>query len=405
MNIFRSSFTGSVHHRFSGVLRCVISLFAVVFTTGLSGCSNETEVHPKQEAVSVDVPLSYAKGFSLYDHEGFKTLRVIVDLDGRQDTLRYLLIPKESPLPDGFDEHVVIRTPVERVALFSTTQVGYIDLLGCADRIIGIARPDYVNTPSLRERIEKGAVSEIGMPFSPNVEEILELNPEMIVTTALPAARQTDYKALVMAGIPVVVVAEWLEESPLGRAEWLKLYAALLGREEVAVEKFADIEHSYHALKALTDTLSHRPSVVTGMPFKDAWFVPGGNSYVACFLRDAGADYHWKNRAKTGSIKMDIEAVYPVALEAEFWLNPGTVQSLDELLAKDIRFRDFFAVRSGKVYNNNRLLNPAGGNAYWELGAVRPDRVLEDLIRILHPDLFPERGNGDDSLTFYRHIQ
>ena len=403
-----------VHHLFSKAKRFFVVLFVMLFFGGgICGCSDkeknrihETTLRSRGEAAGVlsDVTLSHAKGFTLHNHDGFKTLAVTVDLDSRSDTLRYLLLPGNASVPDGFDDYLTVRTPVERIALFSTTHIGYIDLLGCADRIIAVARPEYVNNQSLQARIKNGDISEIGMPFSPNVEVILELDPDVIVATALPASRKTDYQALVSAGIPVVVVAEWLEQSPLGRAEWMKLYGALLGRENLAREKFAAIERSYTALASTTDTITRRPSVVPGMPFKDAWFVPGGKSYVAQLLRDAGAEYYWSGTAKAGSIKMDIEAVYPVALDAEFWLNPGTVLSLEELLAKDARFRDFSSVKSGKVYNNNKQLNPAGGNAYWELGVVQPDRILEDLIRILHPDILPG-GSLEDSLTFYRHIR
>ena len=400
------------HHHFSKAGRFLPLLFMVLFL--VVGCGGE----PEREGVNAEsrskersagdfseVKLSYAKGFSLHNHDGFKTLSVSVDLDGRSETFSYLLLPEKAPAPRGFDDHLMIRTPVERIALFSTTHIGYIDLLECSEKIIAVARPEYVNTTSLQQRIKNGDISEIGMPFSPNVEVILELDPDVIVATALPASRKTDYKALVSAGIPVVVVAEWLEQSPLGRAEWMKLYGALLGRESLAREKFAAIERSYTALASTTDTITRRPSVVPGMPFKDAWFVPGGKSYVAQLLRDAGAEYYWSGTEKAGSIKMDIEAVYPVALEAEFWLNPGTVLSLEELLAKDSRFRDFSSVKSGKIYNNNKQLNPAGGNAYWELGVVQPDRILEDLIRILHPDMFSDEAREDEILTFYRHIR
>ncbi len=411
MDIFLSSCTGLTRHCCSGVVRYVVTLFAVVIlATGLGGCGGETEevgidVRSKPELVSVDVPLDHAKGFSLRDHDGFKTLRVTVDLDGHRDTLRYLLLPRKSSRPDGFDEYVTIRTPVNRIALFSTTHVGYVDLLGCSDRIVGIARPEYVNTPALRKRIEAGAVSEIGMSFSPNLEVLLDLDPDLLVATALPKTRKTGYNAIVDAGVPVLVVSEWLESSPLGRAEWLKMYGALLGKDDSARRTFEEIEASYIELAALTRDAVGRPSVITGIPYKDAWFVPGGGSYVAEFLRDAGAAYHWRDNPKTGSIKQDIETVYPVALEADYWLNPGTARSLEELLAKDRRFADFRPVRSGKVHNNNLWLNPAGGNAYWEMGIVRPEKVLRDLILILHPDIAAEAGIDRDSLTFYRHLQ
>lgn len=232
----------------------------------------------------------------------------------------------------------------------------------------------------------------------------LLLDPDLIIATALPPARRTEYNAIIDAGIPVVVVSEWLESSPLGRAEWVKLYAALFGKEQLAHEKFSRIREAYHGLQARTRDVADRPSVISGLPRKDAWFVPGGDSYVAALLRDAGASYHWSDLKTTGSIKMDIEPVYQVALDADFWLNPGTVLNLDELLSNDLRFRDFSSVQNGRVYNNNRLLNPAGGNAYWEFGVVQPERILKDLIMILHPDIAESEGFQDDSLTFYHLI-
>ncbi len=376
-----------------------------------SGCTiQKSEVEEKKtdivstERTFPDVGIDYAEGFTFRENSGFRTLEVMVDLQGRQDTLRYLLVPHGVQRPEGFGGHMMIRTPVRRLAVFSTTNIGYIDLFGCSDRIIGVARPEFVNTPSVQNRIKAGEITEIGMPFSPNLEVILELDPDLLIVTALPPARKAEYNALLDAGIPVMVVSEWLESSPIGRAEWLKMYGALLGKNDAALENFRGIERSYLELAALTDSVSSRPSVITGLPFKDAWFVPGGDSYVARLLRDAGAEYHWSDRAQTGSMKMDIESVYPVALQAEFWLSPGTVLTLDELLAKDERFRDFPSIQAGKVYNNNRQLNPAGGNAYWEYGVVQPDRILKDLIMILHPDIAARAGFQKDSLTFFRHI-
>ncbi|WP_237073429.1 ABC transporter substrate-binding protein [Prosthecochloris sp. GSB1] len=356
-------------------------------------------------AVFEDVfDISYAKGFMIREHSGVRTIKVRAGLQGRQDTLRYLLLPRGAAEPEGFDGYMVIRTPVRSVAVFSTTHIGYIDLLGCSDRIAGVARPEIVNTRSVRRKIEAGLICEIGMPFSPNLEVILDLDPDLVIATVLPPSRKAEYNALVDAGIPVLVVSEWLESSPIGRAEWLKMYGAFLGKNDEALEKFRGIERSYLDLAALTDNVSSRPSVITGLPFKDAWFVPGGDSYVARLLRDAGAEYHWSDQAKTGSMKMDIESVYPVALQAEIWLSPGTVLTRDELLAKDERFSDFPSVRAGRVYNNNRQINPAGGNAYWEHGVVQPDRILKDLIMILHPDIAIREGFGSDSLTFFRRI-
>jgi iron complex transport system substrate-binding protein len=349
--------------------------------------------------------IRYAKGFSLQHHAGFITLHIDPAPDGRKDTLRYILLPSGASVPKGFHGYVPVRTPVKRIAVFSTTHIGFIDMLGRSDGIIGVSRPEFVNTPAVRSRIRSGAIKAIGMPFSPDVEVLLNLDPDLVIAPALPAARKTDYQALVQAGIPVLVVAEWLEPSPLGRAEWIRLFGALFGREDAAREKFDAIERSYRKLAALTENVRERPAVLTGLPVKDTWFVPAGGSYVAALLHDAGAAYPWSDRPGTGSISLDIEAVYPVALEAPYWLNPGAVESMDELLAMDSRFQDMLSVKTGRVYNNNRWINAAGGNAYWEYGVLRPDLILRDLISILHPGLLPKKGGKPDSLTFYREIR
>ena len=395
----------------AGRLSAVMPMLLLAVFLLFSGCSAEKpgngEEAPERaepENALAGNGLEYAGGFSIKEFAGFRTLEVRAGVPGNDGLLSYLLLEPGQPVPEGYDDHIVVRTPVERVAVFSTTHIGFIDLLECTDRIIGVARPEFVNTPSVQERIQDGQITEIGMPFSPNLEIILELDPDLIIATALPPARRTEYNAIIDAGIPVVVVSEWLESSPLGRAEWVKLYAALFGKEQLAQEKFRQISDAYHGLRALTRDVADRPSVISSLPRKDAWFVPGGDSYVAALLRDAGASYHWSDLKTTGSIKMDIEPVYQVALDADFWLNPGTVLNLDELLSNDLRFRDFSSVQHGRVYNNNRLLNPAGGNAYWEFGVVQPERILKDLIMILHPDIAEREGFQDDSLTFYHLI-
>lgn len=347
---------------------------------------------------------AYAKRFSIVDKKGYRTLLVMSGQGSSLDTLRYLLLPHGSPIPSGFNGYSVIRTPVRRAAVFSTTQIGFIDLLGESDRIVGISRSEFVNTPSLRRRIADGSIAEIGMPFSPDLETILALDPGVVFAPALPPSRKSGYQTLEHSSIPVLVIAEWQEETPLGRAEWLKLFGVLFGREELAHRRFAEIEASYRSIREMTGGIRNRPVVLCGLPVKDSWFVPAGESYVAALLSDAGASYPWAGEPGSGSVELDIEAVYPLALQADYWLNPGIVKSLEELIAIDARFADLGPVKNGRVYNNNRQLNEYGGNAYWEYGVVRPDAILRDLVMILHPGLL--RANGlEESFTFYREVK
>ncbi|RYF46708.1 MAG: ABC transporter substrate-binding protein, partial [Cytophagaceae bacterium] len=204
------------------------------------------------------------------------------------------------------------------------------------------------------------------------------------------------------AGVPVLINSEWVETTPLGRAEWVKLMAALTNKETLVNKKFAEVEKEYNRLSALTRTVAMKPSILSGMNSKDAWFVPDGDSYMTRFFLDAGGRYHWSDRKATGSLPLNFETVYPVALDADIWLNVGIsdVNSKQDILAKDARYADFKAFKLGQVFNYGKRINSRGSNDFWESGAVNPHLVLADLIKIVHPDLLPKH-----ELVYYKQLK
>jgi iron complex transport system substrate-binding protein len=208
------------------------------------------------------------------------------------------------------------------------------------------------------------------------------------------------YKTLIDAGIPVLPNAEWLETTPLGKAEWVKLIGALTDREAFVNRKFDSVEKSYQRLAAIGSTAPIKPSVIVALPFKGTWYTPAGGSYMAQFLRDAGATYRWADSKGTGSLALSFETVAPVALTADFWLNVGYVNSKNDIRAQDPRFGAFHSFQTGAIYNFNNRLNDLGSNDYWESGAVSPQIILADLIRILHPELLPK-----DTLVYYKQLK
>ncbi|NTU92990.1 MAG: ABC transporter substrate-binding protein [Chlorobiaceae bacterium] len=400
--------------RFYRSIRCLCALpvlgIILLQAAMLAGCGTPSEGKKHSASVasapdSLRNTIEYARRFRLLSRGEATLLEVMPGEKAYPDTLRYLLVPEGKPVPSGFASYTVIYTPVRRIAVFSTTHIGFIDLLGQNGCIAGVSRTEMVNTPSVRQRIAAGKITEIGMPFSPDQEAVLALDPELVCAPVLPPSRKSGYQALRQMGVPVLVVADWLESSPLGRAEWVKLFGALLGKEELARERFATIESSYLKIAALSRNLPNRPTVLTSLPVKDTWYVPAGESYVVAMLRDAGASYHWRDLVGIGSVPLTIEAVWPVALEADYWLNTGTVSTLDELVAIDSRFGQMRSVKERRVWNNNRQLNAAGGNAYWESGVVRPDLILKDLVMILHPGLLRAHGISEEEFTFYREVK
>jgi iron complex transport system substrate-binding protein len=332
--------------------------------------------------------IQYAKGFSLEYHDTYKILKIFPHEKG--DTIAYILLPKGLAVPEAHKNAKIVRVPVERMVLLSTSHVGFAAFADATDRIIGLESFDYVNNPNVWDRIEKGQVKAVGGGASMNMETMLSIQPDLVMVSGMGSDYLQPYQLLEESGIPVVVNVEWTEHTALARAEWCKLMAALLNEEEKVNERFAEVERNYLTIKEKASKITETPEVVIGLPFKDSWFVPGKKSYVGDMLRDAGATWGWANDTTSVSLGLNLEQVYPSGLRAPFWIGPGEVQSMDELKASDPRLAKFLSVKTGQVYNNNKRLNPRkSGNDYWESGVVYPDKILADLVAILHPEIMP----------------
>jgi iron complex transport system substrate-binding protein len=199
--------------------------------------------------------------------------------------------------------------------------------------------------------------------------------------------------ALEQAGITIVPNGDWLEASPLGRAEWLKVFGLLLGKPTKAQACFEAITQRYDSLQRLVKALppsKPRPLVLTDLPYKGTWYVPAGQSYVATLLKDAGADYPWADTQGTGSLALDFEAVYAKAQQADLWLNTSSARQLADIQTQDPRLANFKPFVQKQVYNNNRHTTTKGGSTYFMQGIVEPHLILADLISIIHPELLPK---------------
>jgi iron complex transport system substrate-binding protein len=269
-----------------------------------------------------------------------------------------------------------------------------------AEVLAGLGNLKYVSSPTVIKNIAAGKVKEVGNGGDLNNELLVTMQPDLVMATGSPDAKFSRYSTLMGAGIPVLLNSEWLETTPLGRAEWVKLMAALLNKEALANKKFAAIEQEYHRLAALSRQATAKPLIITGMPFKGIWTVPDGDSYLTRFLKDAATTYHWANVQGQGSLHLDFERVAPIALQADFWLNVGYVDSQADIAAKDGRYKDFQPFKKGAIYNNNKRQNEMGANDYWESGAVNPHLILADLIKILHPELLPRH-----ELVYYKQLR
>lgn len=346
------------------------------------------------------VSLTYAEGWTIEYFNNYKVVDVVRPWQDAEQTFQYVLVQCGTPAPEGFDTAQVIEVPARTIATMSTTHLSHLDKLGLLEALVGVDNGAYINTPAVRQMIDKGGLVEIGSGASVNIELVLDLEPDLVMTYGSGNPEFDAHPKLLEAGLHVPLNSEYMETTPLGRAEWLKFTALFFNREATAEQVFEQMATRYETIAAEARAIETRPTVFTGADFGGVWSMPGGQSFVANFLADAGADYLWAEDNTTGSFQLDFEAVYEQAAEAEFWLNPGAWASLEEALAADARYGDFAAFQNSQVYNNNARLNENGGNDYWESGVTNPDVVLADLIKIFHPELLPEH-----ELVYYQPLQ
>lgn len=381
------------------------TLLFLLFT--FSSCKQEKEDN-KLVASSIDtrdhfpqkIKIKYATGFDVKYYEDYKVLQIINPYKNSRDTLTYVLTQKGTPKPIGYRDAQFIEIPIKSLACVYTTHVAFADILGSTDILTGFASPEYIINPVVKEGLKDGTITYIGQPDDLNQEKLLSLNPEILMIAGVSISDITKYKTLIQSGIGVLVNSEWRENNPLGRAEWLKLLALFVNKEEMANQKFDHIEQEYLRLKSLTKDIKDKPNIITGLSYKDSWFVPGGKSFMSHFIRDAGATYPWLTDTTTASFPLGFETVYDKGLQAEFWLNPEYASSKKDLLEVDTRLADFKPFKDGKIFNHYNRISESGASEYWESGIINPHVVLADLIKILHPELLP-----DHQLYYYKELK
>lgn len=343
--------------------------------------------------------IQYAKEFKVTYQNGYKLVEVPHPYEGAEKGFKYLLIPRGSEPPAHDADVQVIEIPLKDIVCTSTSHIPLLDYLNETKSLVGFPTTDYISSEKMRKRIDAGKVKELGIDNKMNMEILLDLNPDAVMAYTL-TGDYGQFKKLQQAGIPVILNAEYLEKHPLGRAEWIKFMALFFNKEELADSIFKDISNTYTSLKEKADSIKDRPRVYSGIVYGDTWFLPGGNNNAAKLLHDAGYDYLWSDTEARGALELSFEAVYEKAHDADYWIGVGGYNSLEEIKNADARYADFKAYKTGQVYSYEGRKGAKGGSEFLELGYLRPDLVLADLIRIAHPALVP-----DHNLYFYKQLK
>ena len=336
------------------------------------------------------VPLDFATGFKLYQGDGFWEIEVSKGYAGSSETYRYLVLDSGVQVKSA-NYDAVIQLPITQVVLTSTTQVPHLDLLGHTQSLVGFPKPDLISSPKTRNWIDSGKVQDLGSGPSANPELVLDLQPDWIMISTL--GEDLRYLELFkQAGIPALINGEYVEQNPLGRAEWIKFTGVLLGNYSEALAQFEQIKKDYNEAANLASSIleKDKPRVLSGVMYQDIWYAPSADSWAAQLLSQAGGKYAFEDNAGSGSLQLNYEYVLDQASSTPIWIGAADFASRAEMGTREPRYQAFAAWKAGELYTYTAKKGETGGLEYFELGYLRPDLILKDLIKILHPQLLPD---------------
>lgn len=338
----------------------------------------------------------YAELFEIKQQAGYTQLNIYSKNRDRKTS--YIL----TSYPDSFSqsgEEQIIKVPAEKIICLSTTHLGFLKKLNKQETAVGAGGTEYLYDTLYRRAVKTGELHDIGYEGNLNLEKIIQLQADLMTIYRIEGEQSEITEIAKRYKLPNILINEYLEPSVLGQAEWIKVFGLLTGTEKTADSIFSAAESNYLKLKKKAEEISNKPKVLLNMPWKGTWYVPCGNSNIANLIRDAGGQYLWDEANCRHNRPMSLESVYEKAQNADVWLNPGQADRRKEILATDERLGNLPAVKNDRIYNRIARISPSGGNDYMESGVINPDKILSDLIKVLHPEI------PDDSLYYYRKVE
>ncbi len=375
-----------------------LKITIIVVLLSLFGCKKNTENSAVEKPKTVN-SITYAQGLAIYKYEGYSVLKVSDPWPKATKNYTYILKEKNGVVPDSLSQFTTINVPIKSVVVTSTTHIPSLEMLGVEKTLIGFPNTSYISSEKVRQLIDSGKVHELGSNQSLNMEILIDSAPDVIVGYGIDNNNPM-LDNLQKSGLKVILNGDWNEQSPLGKAEWIKFFGAWYGLEAKADALFSEIEKDYKTTMELAKKATTKPTVMAGAIYENQWFLPQGNSWGSLFIMQTSGDYLWKESKGTGSLSLPFEVVLEKAKNADFWIGPGQFTSLKEMTESNPHYDQFDAFKNKKVYSFSTKKGKTGGIIYFELAPNRPDLVLKDMLKILHPELLP-----DYELFFFEQLK
>ncbi|MGM9773725.1 MAG: ABC transporter substrate-binding protein [Candidatus Egerieousia sp.] len=340
---------------------------------------------------------------------------------------RYLLVPRDCT--DILKKNpFAIPVPVKSCVAMSTTYLPHLKALGEMNAVTAISGTAFVYDKDFNKLISERKIEDVGSETSPDYERIVALAPDVVLAYGVSGSDNSYIQKLRRLGVRVVVINDYLESVPLAKVEYIKLFGALTQKRESADSIFTSKVANYNAIKRLVEKeldfdskaaserkqahqegeaaqsgdSKRRIKVLINLPYKDIWYLPGGENYTSVLVRDAGGEIIGAKIGETVSSQESFERIYLLGKNADVWINLNSIKSRSELSAQNPMYKNFPAFKAGMLFNNTKRVSDAGGCDFWESGALNPDEILKDLITIFHPDIAERHFPSREMMYYFR---
>lgn len=364
----------------------LLSANIVILVLLISACSGGSRTSSHSETPVDTVIFRYAENIRILKFKNYAK----VELRNPWDTLKtlhtYILTDRNNAKNSNLPEGTIVRTPLENAIVYSSVHNSLIAEIGGIESIAGVCDIQYIKHPQIKAMYEKGVITDCGSSMSPDIEKIIDLNADAVLLS--PFENSGGYGRIESIGVPIIECADYMETSPLGRAEWMKFYGLLTGREQEADSLFRSVENEYLSLKQIAKDVTNRPTVISELKYSSAWYVPGGKSTTAKMIDNAGADYIFSYTTESGSVPMSFETVLDKGQKADFWLikyNQKQDKTYSELKKDYSPYTNFDAWKNKRIFGcNTSYVN------FYEETPFHPEALLRDLIIIFHPEIMKD---------------
>lgn len=361
--------------------RFKVYILSLLLCCGLCSCHERTNApEPQGDTVA----FSHAQLLHVIRTDSFAIATIRDAWNPGQHLHQYLLLPHGAPVPAIAPQATVVRIPIRRAVAFSSVHAALFATLRKSESLCGVCDTEYIYHEGLRGALAAGRLSDMGSSMSPDIERLVSEGADALFVSPFENA---GHGAILQTGIPIIECADYMESSPLGRAEWMRFYGLLLGCEAQADSLFAEVEKAYTTLREMALKQKAKPTVLCDTKSGSAWYVPGGRSTMGQIFADAGAHYLFADRKQSGSVCLSFEAVYQQAAKADFWLIKygSTAHLTYESLSHEYKpYEAFSAWQDQNIYGCNTFCSP-----FYEETPFHPERLLSDLVKIFHPQLLP----------------